>query len=307
MMKFLKNFKEGLSKTKDNIVGKVRKAVGLAAKVDDELIDQIEEILIQGDVGVSATMKIIDNLRERVADDNIKDPNRVLEILKVEISKIVQSDRDATDFDALRKPVIWLVMGVNGTGKTTSVGKLAKFFSGLDKKVMIAACDTFRAAAVDQLAVWADRSGVAFIRAKDGSDPAAVAFDAATAARARDMDLLIVDTAGRLHTKAHLMQELAKIKRVLTKVVPESSILPKLVLDGTTGQNALSQVKVFTDAVGGVDGLMVTKLDGTAKGGVVIAIAEEMSVPIDFIGLGEQIDDLKPFDPEAFVEAIFEQ
>jgi fused signal recognition particle receptor len=197
-------------------------------------------------------------------------------------------------------------MGVNGTGKTTSVGKLAKFFKEQGKKTMIAACDTFRAAAVDQLGIWAERSGVDFIRAKDGSDPAAVAFDAASAAKARGIDILLVDTAGRLHTKVHLMEELKKIHRVLTKVVPADAIKPKLVLDGTTGQNALSQVKIFTDVVGSVDGLLVTKLDGTAKGGVVIAIAEEMSVPIDFVGLGERIDDLKPFDPDSFVEALFE-
>jgi fused signal recognition particle receptor len=305
-VKFFKSFKEGLSKTKDNIVTKVRKAVGAAAKVDDDLLDTIEEILIEGDVGVSATMKIIDNLKERVANENIKDPAGVIDVLKDEIAGIVKSDCDPTTLDPAHHPEIWLIMGVNGTGKTTSVGKLAKLFADMGRKTMIAACDTFRAAAVDQLEVWARRSGVEMIRAKEGADPAAVAFDAASAAKARGMDVLLVDTAGRLHTKAHLMDELKKIKRVVAKVVPEESIKAKLVLDGTTGQNALSQVKIFTDAVGGVDGLFVTKLDGTAKGGVVIAIAEEMSVPIDFVGLGEQIDDLKPFDPESYVEALFE-
>jgi fused signal recognition particle receptor len=305
-VKFLKSFKDGLSKTKDNIVTKVRKAVGAAAKVDDDLLDNIEEILIEGDVGVSATMTIIGHLKERVADENIKEPTAVIDVLKDEIAGIIKSDRDPTALDPAYHPEVWLVMGVNGTGKTTSVGKLAKLFADLGKKTMIAACDTFRAAAVDQLEVWARRSGVEMIRAREGSDPAAVAFDAASAASARGMDVLLVDTAGRLHTKAHLMEELKKIKRVVAKVVPEESIKAKLVLDGTTGQNALSQVKIFTDAVGGVDGLLVTKLDGTAKGGVVIAIAEEMSVPIDFVGLGEQIDDLKPFDPESYVEALFE-
>jgi len=306
MRNFLSSFKKGLSKTKDNLVGKVRQAVGIAAKVDDDLLDNIEEILIQGDVGVAATMKIIENLKQKVLLENIKDPQLILTALKSEIAAIVRSDRDPSAIDPTAGPEIWLIMGVNGTGKTTSVGKLANFFRQQGKKTMIAACDTFRAAAVDQLAIWADRSGVDFIRAKDGSDPAAVAFDAASAAKSREIDILLIDTAGRLHTKAHLMEELKKIKRVITKVVPETSIKPKLVLDGTTGQNALSQVKIFTDAVGGVDGLLVTKLDGTAKGGVVIAIAEEMSVPIDFIGLGEQIDDLKPFDPESYVEALFE-
>ena len=306
MRNFLSSFKKGLAKTKDNLVGKVRQVVGMAAKVDDDLLDNIEEILIQGDVGVAATMKIIENLKKKVLLENIKNPEAVLAALKSEIAAIVRSDRDPSAIDTANGPEVWLIMGVNGTGKTTSVGKLANFFRQQGKKTMIAACDTFRAAAVDQLAIWAERSGVEFIRAKDGSDPAAVAFDAANAARSRGIDILIVDTAGRLHTKAHLMEELKKIKRVITKVVPETSIKPKLVLDGTTGQNALSQVKVFTDSVGGVDGLVVTKLDGTAKGGVVIAIAEEMSVPIDFIGLGEQIDDLKPFDPESYVEALFE-
>jgi len=307
MKKFFKTFKQGLSKTKENLVGKVRQAVGVAAKVDDDLLENIEEILIEGDVGVSATMKIVENLKKKVLIENIKDPEQVLTALKDEIAAIVQSDRDPSRLGDETRPEIWLIMGVNGTGKTTSVGKLAKFYQEQGYKAMIAACDTFRAAAVDQLAVWAERSGVEFIRAKDGSDPAAVAFDAASAAKSRGIDILLVDTAGRLHTKAHLMEELKKIKRVITKVVPEASIKPKLVLDGTTGQNALSQVKIFTDAVGGVDGLLVTKLDGTAKGGVVIAIAEEMSVPIDFIGLGEQIDDLKPFEPESYVDALFTQ
>ncbi len=306
MLKFLKNFKEGLSRTRDNLVGKVRQAVGAATRVDDDLLDRIEEILIQGDVGVSASLKIAENLKETVARENIKDPNEVMAILKQEITEIVKTDYNPAVIDSFNGPAVWLIMGVNGTGKTTSIGKLAKLFREQGKKTMIAACDTFRAAAVDQLAVWADRSGVDFIRAKDGSDPAAVAFDAASAAKARGIDILLIDTAGRIHTRSNLMEELKKIRRVLAKVVPEESIKPKLVLDGTTGQNALSQVKLFTDAVGLIDGLLVTKLDGTAKGGVVIAIAEEMSVPIDFIGLGETIDDLKPFNAETFVEALFE-
>ena len=305
-MKFFSSFKKGLAKTKDNIVSKVRQAVGLAAKVDDDLLGRIEQILIEGDVGIAATMSIIDNLKKRVSDESIKDPNAILAALKGEIAAIVRSDRDPSALNPAHRPEVWLIMGVNGTGKTTSIGKLANFFSQQGKKTMIAACDTFRAAAIDQLEIWATRSGVDFIRAKDGTDPAAVAFDAASAAKARGIDILLIDTAGRLHTKAHLMEELKKIKRVVAKVVPEDAIKPKLVLDGTTGQNALSQVKVFTDAVGGVDGLLITKLDGTAKGGVIIAIAKEMSVPIDFVGLGEQLDDLKPFDPDAYVEALFE-
>ncbi len=304
-VKFFSKFKKGLTKTKETLVGNIKKAVGLAAKVDDDLLDKIEQILIESDVGVSASLKIIENLKKKVASDNIKDPEEVTTALKAEIMAIVRSDRNPATLssDGL---TVWVVMGVNGTGKTTSVGKLAKFFSDQKKETMIAACDTFRAAAVDQLEVWAERSGVQFIRAKDGTDPAAVAFDAATSAKARGVDILIIDTAGRLHTKTHLMAELAKINKVVAKVVPEKNIKSKLILDGTTGQNGLSQVKFFSEAVGGIDGLIVTKLDGTAKGGVVIAIAEEMSVPIDFIGLGEQIDDLKPFDPESYVAALFE-
>jgi len=306
MKGFLNSFRKGLAKTKDNLIGKVRQAVGLAARVDDDLLDKIEEILIQGDVGVAATARIVDHLKEKVAAQNVRDPNEILTMLKQEIAGILKTDRDPAALDAREKPEVWLVMGVNGTGKTTSIGKLANFFRGQGRKTMIAACDTFRAAAVDQLAIWAERSGVDFIRAREGSDPASVAFDAAAAAKARDIDILLIDTAGRLHTKTHLMEELKKIRRVVGKIVPESAVKPKLVLDGTTGQNALSQVKLFTDAVGKIDGLLVTKLDGTAKGGVVVAIAAEMAVPIDFIGLGEQIDDLKPFDPDSYVDALFE-
>lgn len=304
-MKFFDKFKKGLTKTTESLVGNVKKAIGLAAKVDDDLLDKIEQILIESDVGVSATMKIIDSLKARVANDNIKEPVEVFAALREEISAIVKTDRNPSAL-AGDQLTVWIVMGVNGTGKTTSVGKLAKFFSEQNKKIMVAACDTFRAAAVDQLEIWAERSGAQFIRDKDGTDPAAVAYDAATAAKARGLDLLIIDTAGRLHTKSHLMAELTKINKVVAKVVPQENIKSKLILDGTTGQNALSQVKFFTDAVGSIDGLIVTKLDGTAKGGVIIAIAEEMSVPIDFIGLGEQIDDLKPFDAESYVAALFE-
>jgi fused signal recognition particle receptor len=201
---------------------------------------------------------------------------------------------------------VWLITGVNGVGKTTTIGKLATLFSAEGKKVVIAACDTFRAAAIDQIAIWAERSGVEIIRSQENADPASVAFDAAKAAAARGVDILLVDTAGRLHTKSNLMEELKKIRRVVERAVPDAQISSKLILDGTTGQNALSQVKVFTDAVG-CDGLIVTKLDGTAKGGVVIAIAEELGVPVEFIGLGEGINDIQRFDPKQFAEALFAQ
>ena len=207
MRNFLKSFKKGLSRTKDNIVGKVRDAVGMAAKVDDDLLEEIEEILIQGDVGVAASMKIVENLKKKVSQENIKTPDEVITELKSEIAAIVQTDRDAGKLEGNGGPVIWLIMGVNGTGKTTSVGKLAKFFRDQSKKTMIAACDTFRAAAIDQISIWAERSGVEIIKSQEGADPAAVAFDAAAAARARNADILLVDTAGRLHTKSNLIQK----------------------------------------------------------------------------------------------------
>lgn len=305
MFEFLKSFQTGLSRTKENIIGKIRQTVGLAAKIDADLFERIEEILIQGDVGTAASAKIIANLKETVAKNNLKNTDDILAALKSEILQILATSHISNRLDTGKGLIIWLIIGVNGTGKTTSVGKLAAYFRSRGQKVMIAACDTFRAAAVDQLAIWAERSGVDFIRAKEGTDPAAIAFDAASAAKSRGIDILLIDTAGRLHTKSHLMEELKKIRRVLTKVVPEDSIAAKLVLDGTTGQNALSQAKLFAEAVGHLDGLFITKLDGTAKGGIVVAIAQEMAVPIDFVGLGEQIDDLKPFDAQTFVEALF--
>ncbi|MFQ5500557.1 MAG: signal recognition particle-docking protein FtsY, partial [Candidatus Zixiibacteriota bacterium] len=200
-------------------------------------------------------------------------------------------------------PQVWIVIGVNGVGKTTTIGKLAAHFSNQGQKVIIAACDTFRAAAVDQIAIWADRSKVDIVKSQTGSDPAAVAFDAAQAAKARSADLLLVDTAGRLHTRTNLMEELKKIRRVVEKALPDAQIASKLIIDGSTGQNALSQVKLFADAIG-CDGIIVTKLDGTAKGGVMIAVAEELGIPVDYIGLGEGIDDLQSFDPKAFAEAL---
>jgi len=307
MRSLFQSFKDGLSKTKSRLIGQVRQAVGAAAKIDDYMMDDIEAALIQGDVGVATSTKIITNLKKRVAIENITTSDGVIDALKIEISAILLSGEEQRPVRPPVKPEVWLIVGVNGTGKTTSVGKLAKYYREQGKKVMIAACDTFRAAAVDQLAIWAERSGVEFIRARDGSDPAAVAFDATQSAQARDIDLLIIDTAGRLHTKKHLMDELKKIQRVVAKVVPADQVKPKLIIDGTTGQNALSQAQLFTDAIGHIDGIIVTKLDGTAKGGVVIAVADVMAVPIDFIGLGEQIDNLKPFSAEAFADALFEK
>jgi fused signal recognition particle receptor len=302
MFSKIKKLTRSLSKTRESIFGKISKIVS-GRKIDDDLIDEIEEILIKSDIGLSASDRIIENLREEAAQNKISDAEGIYKLLKEEMSGILQQGRQSI-INIENKPEIWLITGVNGTGKTTTVGKLANYFKNLGNSVMIAACDTFRAAAVEQLGIWAERSGVHFIRAHTGADPASVAYDAVGAAVARSVDYLLIDTAGRLHTKANLMEELKKIRRVTEKIVPSEQILAKLIIDGTTGQNALSQVKVFTEAVG-CDGLIVTKLDGTAKGGVMVAIADELSVPVDFIGIGESIDDLQPFDAEEYVEALF--
>ena len=295
--------KNSLAKTKDNLFGKISQVV-LRRKIDDDLLDEIEEILIEADVGVKATMRLIESIRSKAVERKMTEGEQVLELLQEEITTILNGQRPVEGESPSVKPVVWLIVGVNGVGKTTTIGKLATHMASEGKKVLIGACDTFRAAAIDQVEIWAGRSGVELIRAQSGADPAAVAFDAASAARARGIDLLLLDTAGRLHTKANLMEELKKIKRVVLKAVPRATVLSKLILDGTTGQNAISQVEVFTEAVG-CDGLIITKLDGTAKGGVVIAIAEEMGVPVEYIGIGEGIDDLQPFDARQFAEALF--
>jgi fused signal recognition particle receptor len=304
MFSRLKQLKESLSKTRDNLLGKIGRLIS-GRKIDDALIDDIEEALLKADVGVRATQKIIEHLHRQASESGLNDEDSVLRLLKAEIAGILARQPSAALSTENSRPLVWLITGVNGTGKTTTVGKLAHYLKSQGKEVMIAACDTFRAAAVDQLAIWAERSGVHFMRAQSGADPASVAFDAATSAKNKNIDYLLVDTAGRLHTKANLMEELRKIRRVTEKVVPPEQIKATLVIDGTTGQNALSQVKIFTETVG-CDSLVITKLDGTARGGVIIAIAEELSVPVDFIGIGEKIDDLQPFDPKEFVEALFE-
>ncbi|MFH2035499.1 MAG: signal recognition particle-docking protein FtsY [Candidatus Zixiibacteriota bacterium] len=303
MFSKLKKLTKSLAKTRDSLFGKISSVIG-GRRIDDDLLDDIEEIMLKSDIGIGAVDKIIENLREEARTEKISDSDDVFRLLKREISDILEKGKISPNMNDSGKLKVWLITGVNGTGKTTTVGKLANYFKNNGKEVMIAACDTFRAAAVEQLGIWAERSGVHFIKAHTGADPASVAFDAATAAIARKADYLLIDTAGRLHTKANLMEELKKIRRVTEKVVPSDQIFSKLIIDGTTGQNALSQVKVFTDAVG-CDGLIVTKLDGTAKGGVMIAIADELSVPVDFIGIGESIDDLQPFRADEYVEALF--
>ncbi len=295
--------KQSLSKTKDRILGQINEVV-LRRKIDDDLLDEIEEILIESDIGVAATMRLIESIKTKARDRRLTEGEQVIGLLKEEIAAILGRSDSPLFNDSDPRPIVWLIVGVNGVGKTTTIGKLSTYFAREGKKVTIAACDTFRAAAIDQIAIWAERSKVDIVKSQEGSDPAAVAFDAAKAARARGADLLLVDTAGRLHTKANLMEELKKIRRVVEKALPDAKIYTRLILDGSTGQNAVSQVKVFTEAVG-CDGIIVTKLDGTAKGGVMIAVAEELGVPVDFIGLGEGIDDIQRFDAARYAEALF--
>lgn len=298
----LQKLRKSLSRTRDNLFGKISKVAG-RRRIDDDLLEEIEEILIEADVGVKATMRLIESIKNKAAQQKLSEGEAVMGILREEIVTIL-SEKPRTEKTTSGGLEIWLVTGVNGVGKTTTVGKLAMLFAAEGRKVMIGACDTFRAAAIDQIAIWAKRSGVELIRSETGADPASVAYDAAGAARARGADLLLIDTAGRLHTKSNLMEELKKIRRVVQKAAPEAEVLSKLILDGTTGQNALSQVATFTEAIG-CDGIIVTKLDGTAKGGMMIAVAEELGVPVDFVGLGEQLEDIQRFDSREFVEALF--
>ena len=306
-MKFsFKKLKKGLTNTKDNFVSHVKAVVGLHAKIDDCLLDDLEEVLIKSDIGISATEKIVEGLKGRVKAEGERESVGVISLLKSEIAQILRSENHRESFfDIDTKPYVIMVVGVNGTGKTTSIGKLANTFKQNGKSVLIAACDTFRAAAVEQLEIWAKRVGCDFVRSTPGSDSASVAFDAVQAAKSRGIDVVIIDTAGRLHTKVNLMEELRKIKRVIAKAEPSAPHEVLLVIDATTGQNGIQQVKVFDEALG-LSGLILTKLDGTAKGGIVIAIADEFKVPVRFIGLGEQLDDLDEFSPKDFVEALFE-
>ena len=304
MFSLFDKLKQSLSKTKDAIAGKIAQVV-TGRKIDQDLLDDLEEALIGADVGLAASTRLIERIKQAAKEQKLTEGDQITALLKSEIAAILERPH-TNGFESQTKPVVWLITGVNGVGKTTTIGKLATLFASQGRRVMIAACDTFRAAAIDQISIWAERSGVEIIRSQEGADPGSVAFDAAAAARARNVDILLVDTAGRLHTKSHLMEELKKIRRVVERAAPGATILSKLIIDGNTGQNAISQARVFTEAVG-CDGLIVTKLDGTAKGGIVIAISEELSAPVDFIGLGEGINDLQPFDPKAFAEALFAQ
>lgn len=291
-------------KTKNSLFGKLAPIVG-GRQIDDDLLDEIEESLLGADLGVKATDRVIERIRERARFENKTQGDEVITLLKEEIRGILTANNSESIWSLAERPVVFLIVGVNGAGKTTTVGKLARLYASDGKKVMIAACDTFRAAAVEQLEIWAERAEVEFVKAKSGTDPAAVAFEATQMATQQNMDLLLIDTAGRLHTKVHLMQELTKIRKVILKANESARIYSLLVIDGTTGQNALNQVKVFTDAVG-CDGLIVTKLDSSAKGGVMVAIAQEISAPVRYIGMGEGIEDLQEFDAAQFADALLQ-
>ncbi len=301
---FFSSFTRGLKKTRDHLSSGLGNLFLGKKVIDQSLMEEIETQLILADVGVEVTQKIINNLTKQVSRKELNDSEALYEALKQQLLSILNPSLDQTLLENFHRPSAILVIGVNGTGKTTSIGKLAKFFQEKKMKVMLAAGDTFRAAAIDQLQVWGERNHIPVIAQHIGADSASVIFDAYTAAKSRDFDLLIADTAGRLHTQTHLMEELKKIKRVLQKIDSEAPHEVLLVLDATTGQNALKQAEIFHQAMG-ITGIIITKLDGTAKGGIVFAIADKMKIPIYFIGVGEQIDDLLPFDKEAFVNALF--
>ena len=303
-MGFFDKLKNGLTKTRESIAKQVNNVFSVFVKVDDELFENLEEALIMADIGVETSTYIIEKLRDNVKHKHITDGKLVKEELKSIISEIL-STLDTT-VDTSTTPSVILVIGVNGVGKTTSIGTIASHYKSMGKKVLLAAADTFRAAAIDQLDIWAQRSGCDIIKHQENSDPAAVVFDACTAAKARGADILICDTAGRLHNKKNLMAELAKINRVIERELPDSARETLLVLDATTGQNAVSQAKLFSEAAD-ITGIILTKLDGTAKGGIVISIAKEQNVPVKFVGVGEGIDDLQEFNSDDFAKAIFEE
>jgi fused signal recognition particle receptor len=300
---------KGLEKTKTSVFSRISKAIMGKSTVDDEVLDNLEEILITSDVGVETTLKIIDRIQARVARDKYVGTSELNTILKEEIMGLLQENEsgDGTTFDipADKKPYVIMVVGVNGVGKTTTIGKLAYNFKNAGKKVVLGASDTFRAAAVSQLQIWAERVGVPIVQQGQGADPASVAFDTVKSAVAQDADVVIIDTAGRLHNKVNLMRELTKIKTVMQKVVPDAPHEILLVLDASTGQNAIEQAKQFTAATE-VNALALTKLDGTAKGGVVIGISDQFKIPVKYIGVGEGIDHLQVFDRKAFVDSLFE-
>ena len=301
-MGFFKKISDGLKKTRDSFMGALTGLVNSFTKIDEELFEELEEILIMSDIGVNTASKICDELRARIKRDGVTDPSLIKGMLKEIVVEMVEGD---VELKINTKPSIILVIGVNGAGKTTTIGKLALQLKNQGKSIVLGAADTFRAAAIDQLGVWADRAGVPMISNAEGSDPASVVFDTIATAKARDTDVIICDTAGRLHNKKNLMDELAKIFRIVKRELPDADMEALLVLDATTGQNAVNQAKEFGN-VTEISGIVLTKLDGTARGGVVVTIQDELNIPVKFIGVGEQIDDLQPFVPEDFANALFE-
>jgi fused signal recognition particle receptor len=301
-----KKLRMGLSKTRTSLLGRIGGLLSRKTRIDSELLDEMEEILIQSDIGVNTTLKLISRVRDRVKQEKLEgSPGSVIQLLKDELLTILGAEEQRLDIE-LHKPYVIMVLGVNGTGKTTTIAKLAARFRRNGKKVILAAADTFRAAAVDQLEIWSQRvGGLDLIKHKDGSDPAAVAYDSIQAAVARGSDVVIIDTAGRLHTKKNLMEELKKIKRVADRALPGAPHEVLLVLDATTGQNAISQARQFKEAVE-VTGIALAKLDGTAKGGIVIAVRDEFGIPVKLVGVGEKLEDLEDFSPRDFVDALFE-
>jgi fused signal recognition particle receptor len=305
MFGFLDKLKKGLSKTHQGFVEKIDRLFLGKKTIDQDLLDELEELLFEADLGVKTASELIEGVRQGLRRGDLQDPGKVKEFIKEEILKILHSGEKplAIDF-AKSKPFVFMVVGVNGAGKTTTIGKIAHQYSAQGKKVLIGAADTFRAAAVEQLEIWANRAGADFIKQSKGSDPSAVAFDSIHAAKARNTDIVLIDTAGRIHTKINLMEELKKVKRIVGRECPGAPHEILLVLDATTGQNAISQAKLFNEAIG-VTGIALTKLDGTAKGGIIVGITEEMKIPIRYIGVGEAIDDLKEFNASDFVQALF--
>lgn len=299
MAGFFSRLKEGLSKTRENMTTRIDQIVGSTKDLDDEFFEDLTDVLVMADVGMATSDAVMEELRKQVREQHVTDPEKAREMLKDILKARMNIARPP-----LKWPMVMLVVGVNGVGKTTTIGKLALRFKYAQHGVILAAADTFRAAAADQLQVWAERAGVPIIRHGEGADPAAVVYDAIESAKANHADLLIIDTAGRLHNKKNLMDELAKINKIIRREYPEADVRSMLVIDGTTGQNGLAQAKIFKE-VAEIDGIVLTKMDGTAKGGIALAIREELDVPVWYIGVGEGIDDLQPFDAREFVDAIF--
>ena len=300
-MGFFSKIGEGLKKTRDSLLQSMNTMLHSFTRIDEELFEELEEILIMGDVGAATAGRICEELRRKVKERGETDPGRIQGLLEETVAELL---RGGQELELHTKPAVILVLGVNGVGKTTTIGKLAARFGAEGKKVVLGAADTFRAAAIEQLEIWAERAGADIVKHTQGSDPAAVVFDTLSAAKARDADVVICDTAGRLHNKKNLMDELGKIGRVIDREVPDADKEILLVLDATTGQNAVNQVREFRNAAG-ITGIVLTKLDGTARGGVVLTIREELDVPVKFIGVGEGVDDLMPFDPDDFAHGLF--